>query len=154
MKKLLVILLLFFVVHGAWAETFYLKCKALKSKHTTTLKFDTIKKTLVNTAGKVHPIEINDTVISWITSLKVSKLTEPEVRKFTGIEEKGALMNILENTLNRHSGLMITELYITSVKNFEDNKSMHPDPKAFTDTLKVIDVVYLQCEKASIKKKF
>ena len=44
------------------------------------------------------------------------KQTTKEVRDFVGIKS-GDLVQITRNTLNRRSGLMITELYISSVKN-------------------------------------
>ena len=151
MKKLLLILLLFFPVHGAWAKTLYLKCTDKNGK-TRDFKFDTIKKTMVNEYGNSHDIEITDNVFKWITSEFLPENIAAPFRKNPGLES-GKLVGLVENSLNRYNGSKFTKNYATTEENFKKLYHAYGE-KDILNHLNLLFVSESQCEKTSTKKKF
>ena len=157
MKKLLLILLLFFPVHSAWAEIFHLKCISAESLEDDTMffKFDTLKKTVVNEGGNTIALTKVDPVLEWYSYRAIPKTeVTDEIRKIAGIE-KGDLTSITNLTISRNTGYMVITLYIFSTKyiseNYDDFNSGEIHKKL---PGKELHTIRYSCIKTSGKKKF
>ena len=124
MKKLLVILLLFFPVHGAWAEALKLRCTPLpKGSGNSVLHFIT-DHVVIGAGGKITGVKLSKTnyKIYWSSS----KYVKEEMKKLFPNYKYS------ETTLDRVTGEMKVTHKYTNTTNFAS----------------------YQCEKMSGKKKF
>ena len=117
MKKLLVILLLFFPVHGAWAEKIKLSCVA-KDGDSNFFELDLQNRNVKNQTGRIISFDLNFNENSYTFSLH-----ETMIAHLNEVYRKEEIYYKMEYNINRFSGELT--MIFEATRSDDNHKKMH-----------------------------